>query len=702
MAWEDVQELCRTPSGDGLVCEHEPVARRATARQPSSTSDYIVVDPQPASGSFYTQRGASADVHETESLHGRQSDHINQDTNECGTEQCVDDWSKPIDNTEKSAETIEQRLTHLEEHLAYPRGKGSRHLDISESPPLLNLPPAIPELRRLTWLEARNRDPSKTQFSAVEVVVGGACHPGVEDIIDGRDKPSKDYARVPGSRGYNTAPDRIRINSKPVLLILAGLLKQMQSANSMVILHPFKILVHHENEIKSILRGLEEKWSAVDDEKLATHASVNFKSNSEPSTSRMPDATIAPTQFVKVFENAGPGDSMRPEAVLQSNDRDQHDEHILGPSIVKIGETKGIDQVARLKTVPHHQATGVTDSLEALRDLRCLVQFMDEDVKPLVDRFRDDTCQKVRFEDLWYLFKPGDDVVTPLEGERDPIFSQSSETDRPTGSPTGADGLIRERYQSVWRVVQVGCERTKLCFCTGDERRELAPRTSKPFLLQCYYVDSDGDQYGPVIENFEIHPFQGEKDITMLDVFPLRFLKNACEVKDQLKRRGEIFCDMASTSQQRHFKGKAVAIRQGHIVIEESKPIYLEGPVVVDFIEVLRRSPNWTPPFADQCRCDEERYPIRRWRPHNTDGQELLEWDAVQAENIIDVQRKETLLLEEPILSLGWQFSHGRRLPDTFLILLPARVFAFFLPHHSFGKWLKLSISIMCVLLKSW
>lgn len=56
----------------------------------------------------------------------------------------------------------------------------------------------------------------------------------------------------------------------------------------------------------------------------------------------------------------------------------------------------------------------LTNSVEALRDLRCLIEFMDNELQPVVDRFKSTATKKVHFSDLWHIFKPGDLLYAPL------------------------------------------------------------------------------------------------------------------------------------------------------------------------------------------------------------------------------------------------------------------------------------------------
>ena len=74
---------------------------------------------------------------------------------------------------------------------------------------------------------------------------------------------------------------------------------------------------------------------------------------------------------------------------------------------------EGIEDNSSTKNTCEPKPEEIMDSLEALRDLRCLVGFINLDLKPTVDELRDDSCQNIRFEDLWHIFQPGVEIYSP-------------------------------------------------------------------------------------------------------------------------------------------------------------------------------------------------------------------------------------------------------------------------------------------------
>lgn len=325
VALKDVPEPRGTPSGKGFAWESESVPRGATTCYSSNTSDYVVVDPQDGATFPKTLPEVSSEAHVAESSHGRPKVASNIDdgnTVEFGLEQCVKDSSKPIEVKEKFEATREQRLAYVDEQLPRPEGGCPDVTPIIESPPISQV---VPELRRMTWLEFTNTDSSQRHFPALEVLIGEAWHPSFKDtnagqhtIID-KIKPSAENMALQGSGSYSKAADRVRINSKSVLSILAEILKQKLTVESPVILHPSKALVYYEEEIRSKLRRLEDEWSTVDREELSTHAPSGVGRDLASSTCWTTKAALLPAQRFETLNIAGPIDRMRSDAALKDN-----------------------------------------------------------------------------------------------------------------------------------------------------------------------------------------------------------------------------------------------------------------------------------------------------------------------------------------------------------------------------------------------
>ncbi|KAL8376084.1 hypothetical protein RB595_007278 [Gaeumannomyces hyphopodioides] len=160
-----------------------------------------------------------------------------------------------------------------------------------------------------------------------------------------------------------------------------------------------------------------------------------------------------------------------------------------------------------------------------LRDMRFLLLFLNNHIKPRLEYVRSPDCQSVTFSDLWLLFSPGGLVV-------------------------GRDG------RQVYRVIATSTIKTK----KGGARRKGWRRfTAKPspvaledsaIVIKCVYIDCDGEQFGPVCQTFSIAKFDGEIEIALLDVFPFRLLPS--ERVESLVNRGRRVLEVSKIKHMYH------------------------------------------------------------------------------------------------------------------------------------------------------
>ena len=163
------------------------------------------------------------------------------------------------------------------------------------------------------------------------------------------------------------------------------------------------------------------------------------------------------------------------------------------------------------------------------------------------------------FSDLWYLFKPGNEVI-------------------------GQSG--RQAY----RILTVTSPQHKGVLPWGPyyNRFEDSKAKEKPMRIHCVYVDFDGKRLGPVSEEFEIEAFDGEKSIALLPLQPFRFSKTP-ELREKLIERGRKFVTMASVKHM-HCSGLTLDSRDE-----------VDSQVVVDFAEALSTPANkdWRPKIEE-------------------------------------------------------------------------------------------------------
>jgi hypothetical protein len=135
---------------------------------------------------------------------------------------------------------------------------------------------------------------------------------------------------------------------------------------------------------------------------------------------------------------------------------------------------------------------------------------MAREILPLYSQFDNleaTSNAKVRFRDLWYLFRIGDLIYRPIG------------TDKEVNNPALGN--------RTWRVYGIRTPWSRYRIEPVDHRNYLDEDSERhSFALYAYYIDFTGDEFGIVSQTFEIPPYDGERLVTSLKVFPFRFAPN--------------------------------------------------------------------------------------------------------------------------------------------------------------------------------
>ncbi|RAK75169.1 P-loop containing nucleoside triphosphate hydrolase protein, partial [Aspergillus fijiensis CBS 313.89] len=215
------------------------------------------------------------------------------------------------------------------------------------------------------------------------------------------------------------------------------------------------------------------------------------------------------------------------------------------PEAKKDEETAGSGEKEARNPVSEVLKDEFTSSETALEQLQVLINFLDVDVKAKMDYVRSEQCHRVSFADVWYLFRPGDEVV-------DQVGKQAYRVIGVTSSPH----KVMSPYRN-W---------------------ETSSKDEPTVMLQCVHIDFDGKYLGPVLQTFRIARFDGEKAITSLRVFPIRLagtragdLTSIVDVRQKLIARGKMFIDVLAKKHM-HYSGLTLETRDE-----------VDGQVVIDF-----------------------------------------------------------------------------------------------------------------------
>ncbi|KAL8406305.1 hypothetical protein RB596_004956 [Gaeumannomyces avenae] len=325
--------------------------------------------------------------------------------------------------------------------------------------------------------------------------------------------PKANSSTVPGQ---GPIAERIRINSKHILRILSKIHGEEISEDDLplVMIRPYKGLNYYDKAIRAKLAELEAEFGTKDERPQPDTATAETASEEV-------DAVPANAASTAASETEGPS----PE--------DVKDEW--------------------------------TFSLMAYEHLKCLVQFMDGQIEKKISYLETGQFTRIPFTDIWYLFRPGVEVV---------------------------DQTLRQAY----RVVHVSSP-SHTVFPPWRTRWDRAAKAKEetPVVLVCVYIDFDGNNLGPNVREVRIPRYDNEKAVTSFEVFPLRFaeqrigtLAHAASSKEgdeqfevslrkKLVARGKLFMNITMAGfKHMHYNGLTLDTRDE-----------VDSNVVIDFQEAF-------------------------------------------------------------------------------------------------------------------
>jgi Domain of unknown function (DUF7025) len=447
-------------------------------------------------------------------------------------------------------------------------------------------------------------------------------------------------------------PERIRINSQPLLAILADISSEKWTPGPKVMLRPYKFLVAYETEIRDRFEFLKNLWGQ------------------RPTPE---DVTVSASSMT----------TYEPETL----DDD------LGLYEGSLYQGRQSDVSSVLSHERRARRVDLTTTYDAMEDLGCLIEFMDDELMPFVRRYVSGTYHKIHFRDLWYLYQPGEWVT--LDERRGSRFSPDAGPggDKPAGQP----GNLGERVAGFWRVRKATGGRPKLSAPTKDERNRCPSNQLTPLTVRCYRIDYDGDGFGPIWVDFDFQPWEGEKLIEQLEIVPVRYMKKAREKRELYVKRGIQFMEL-TVPQHRIHAGPLLDFHPSGRLFEHVSPgqrdVY--GSVIVDFKETARTNPNMVMKlgWGDLLQNDSdltliEDYPLYVW-----EDRKAARWretaDEIYNESHIDEHLKYKHIRQDRFLSRHENLRQGENIDgrdfgDDEYCLLPNRVCAYILQRRRFA-----------------
>ena len=389
------------------------------------------------------------------------------------------------------------------------------------------------------------------------------------------------------SKETSQKPYRAILNGRAELMEVLGGLFGAQSAPGFYFwFWPFKYLIVHEEKLRARLSEEESKLrDAV--HKPKSEASPPTSGEAENATQTYdssPKVQEASCVFQAHSDSAKDSESehKNPER-MTSKDAVQFDQ-VVAESVQKAV----VDHEIKADTSPPEEKSGeikVESTLQTqkvdigrvfdtrLRDeLRCLVTFMDTDLRDIYSVQKDidkGTRKMIAFDHLWQLFKPGIVVISGKGQKRAYVVLHV----------TGGRALQRDSQVAV----------AKYSFMRREEEEELLyflkyPKAS-PFVIDCFYIDFDGTNFGPLPQKFMLAEYDGEVPINSLEVFPMRFDDDPKKTEKSLARRGRKFVKLGNVD-HKYYSGRTLReAKMPNNPGEVGSPGFCLAPAVADFCD---------------------------------------------------------------------------------------------------------------------
>lgn len=313
-------------------------------------------------------------------------------------------------------------------------------------------------------------------------------------------------------------------------------------------------------------------------------------------------------------------------------------------------------------------------SESAIRDeLRCYVTFVDEKILPLWKRFEHvtkNTPNKVRYDELPFLFRPGDLVFVPSVATSSKARHQSA-------------------IQNVFRLASL---RPEDHMWQTDPGGWFVPNSLARWSIYCF--DHDGEQLKVIWQSLEVPHFAGEQDITALPCYPLRYHPDHATILKMQVESGKLFKELVKPeNKHQYYSGWNLSTGIFKESMELAEPEHIESEVIIDVKEASRYVTETYP--TDTKRYEEtfhdswatvvdENVSYRLWRkasPHFVEKNENL----LVREDFTYAKEAQAYMKQNPYIDNNDTFSKPTW-SDEDLALLPRRVLGYVLRERRFTR----------------
>ena len=391
-----------------------------------------------------------------------------------------------------------------------------------------------------------------------------------KDHASGTSDTQKPAGR-PGDSTTAAIPERVRINCGRLLVELDNV-TEIETEN--VFLAPFTFFTVYEQKLRDHVTVLEKRSRgedvATDPEDGAGKAAEEpnpqtDKESSDPNQQQSQSSeeginheektdvqTDKPTDGAETTPDSGAIQKIKDPKEDEDEEVDEDD--LLPEDILAVVEDCQVSRAKAAKALKDEanswyrasmalRKTMSKEQLERadaakagflLQSWRTMTAVMDSDLRPkmeLCSKIRNQTLKEIAYEDLGYLFKPGDLVLASQDQRLQALAVLAT---------TGGRKLLDPRVRQT----------------NGEEEPESFFHTSgghSPFVVDCFYYDFDGTNFGAILRSITIPKYEGKTLVNHLAVYPESLSGRADEdVKTILAERGRKFVQLCSTSTVAH------------------------------------------------------------------------------------------------------------------------------------------------------
>ncbi|KAL9593496.1 MAG: hypothetical protein Q9219_007527 [cf. Caloplaca sp. 3 TL-2023] len=469
----------------------------------------------------------------------------------------------------------------------------------------------------------------------------------------------------------------------------------------LIMIRPFRLLITFDRAIRQRLSELESRWQNLntlaakeivdqtnhtwnegdgddtllpeDGRLIADDSAPNYElsecnQDSEPHLIQNKDnevGTITATEASPIKEGpyTSPITGQPVDGVTQPNKATDTDENTDGP-VAASGEptclVKNQDEDDELYDEADDDISSI-DGKAALKRLRVLVRFLDEDIKgPLAEFKKTHQHQQVYFADLYHFFIPGEEVYQ-LHG---PNLNDNIQAYRVLKVMDGKFTNLRRKPNNAANRLEA----------------EISDEAGSPLVVTCVHLDFDGEKFGPITTSFKIHEYAGERSTKSLPIIPKAFIKDLEDLTGRLESRGRRFIELTQVA---HKKYTGLTLNP----VEDT-----DSHIIVDFKTTIQACPSWAPCLEIQSSNFSGTSPELNGKAIdrvNREGTWTLD------DGSFDQIRMNDVISTNPVFRKDNPFLHnipGTELSAADRQLLPGRCCGFVLKSR---KWAELSVDLV-------